>query len=97
MVARELDLPFELRPEHQGDPDEFVNFGEISRFYLGKQAQYGSIYVDGWEERGYPNLGEGLTFKGDPADYHSLAIRRGDVPAFVARYIEYRQRIHGEG
>ena len=96
MTAGEFDLPFELLPEHQGDPDEFINFGDVSRFYLRKQAQYGSLYVDGWEERGYPNLGEGLAFEGDPADYHALTIKRGDVPTFVTRYLEYRRATLGE-
>lgn len=71
------------------DTGEFVKFGEIARGRLGQQCQYASRYVDGKIE-GYPNLGEGLRFKGDPGDYHSLEIHREDVEEFVRRVEEYR-------
>lgn len=87
--------PFiELRPEHQGDPDEMVSFGDVARNYMHTQAQYDSRYIDGFDEE-YPNLGEGLTFEGDPDDYHVVRIRQGDIPKFVGRFLEYRRQILG--
>lgn len=84
---------YELAPEHQGNPDEMVNFGEVSRRYLGKQAQYGCRYVDGFDGD-YPNLGEGLHFEGSPDDYHGLQIRQGDIPTFVERYREHCRKTY---
>lgn len=34
----------------------------------------------------------GLRFRGDPRDYHSVRIHKGDVDEFVKRYKEYRQK-----
>lgn len=63
-------------------------FGDFCRSRLGQQCQYGSRYIDGRLE-GYPNLGEGLRFKGDPSDYHFVRIHRDDMDEFERRYREY--------
>lgn len=65
-------------------------FGDFCRSRLGQQCQYGSRYIDGRLE-GYPNLGEGLRFKGDPSDYHFVRIHRDDMDEFERRYKEYLQ------
>ncbi len=67
----------------------FVNFGDIARARLRQQCQYASRYVDG-KIQGYPNLGEGLRFRGTPADYHSLEIHQDDVEEFVRRVEQHR-------
>ena len=74
----------------QGDPDEFINFGDIARKYLNQQCQYASRYVGGLKDT--PDLSPGLHFKGDPGNYHSLEIRRGDVAEFINRVLEYRRQ-----
>lgn len=72
--------------------DGFVNFGDVvARGRLRQQCQYASRYVDGKIE-GYPNLGNGLRFKGDSGNYHSLRIHGDDVDEFVRRVEEYRSR-----
>ncbi len=81
----------DLLPEHQGDPDAMVSFSEIAHGYMGVQTQYGSRFTDGFKGE-YPNLGEGLTFEGDPRDYHGLTIRQGDIPTFIARFLEHRSQ-----
>ena len=73
-----------------GDPDEFINFGDIARQYLNQQCQYASWYVGGF--RNTPDLSGGLKFEGDPDEYHSLKIRRGDVAEFINRVQEYRRQ-----
>lgn len=80
------EFQIELLPEHQVDPDVFVNFGDICRCYSHTQTQYGSKYLLGVVVD-FPNLGEGLSFRGDPNNYHSLEIRCGDVPTFVSRFL----------
>lgn len=67
--------------------EDFLDFGNIVRTHLGKQAQYGVRFVDGSD--GYPKLGEGLRFQGDLLDYHTLAIHRNDVQTFLDRYQSY--------
>lgn len=52
------------------------------------QNQYASRYVDG--RHGYPNFGEGLRFKGDPEDYHSLYIHIDDYDEFHRRVKKHR-------
>jgi hypothetical protein len=69
---------------------DFVNFGDLAREQLGEQAQYASRYIDG-RIPGYPNLGHGLRFEGDPADYHDVRIHRDDVEEFVRRWISHRR------
>lgn len=66
---------------------EYVNFGEISRSKLGRQAQYGSRFVNG--SNGCPDLGEGLRFRGEVWNYHSLEIHKDDIETFVDRYHQY--------
>ena len=68
---------------------DFVNFGDMCRSRLNQQCQYGSRYVDG-RLSGYPNLGKGLRFKGDPSEYHFLKIHKDDVEEFVKRVEQYR-------
>ncbi len=73
--------------KYVADENGFVNFGDVSRGELGKQAQYGSRYVNGFRDE-YPNLGEGLRFEGNPSDYHSLRIHHEDIDEFVRRFKE---------
>ena len=73
--------------------DDYVNFGDVSRGRLGKQCQYGSQYVDGSCGRGC--LGDGLRFKGNTNDYHSLKIHKDDVERFVKRYEYYQKKVVG--
>lgn len=68
----------------------FVNFGDVAVDRCGEQCQYVSRYVDG-RISGYPALGEGLRFEGDPKDYHDLKIHRDDVSEFVRRYKDYQK------
>jgi hypothetical protein len=72
---------------------EFVPFGDVARGQLKEQCQYASRYTgtskagpSRWTDEGYPNLGQGLRFRGSSDDYHGLEIHQGDVPVFVARY-----------
>lgn len=62
----------------------YVNFGDVAVERCREQCQYASRAVDG--RHGYPNLGQGLRFIGDPRDYHSLLIHDDDVETFVARW-----------
>lgn len=54
------------------------------------QNQYASRAIDG--RHGYPNLGEGLRFQGDPCDYHMVRIHRDDYEEFHRRYHEYQKK-----
>lgn len=72
------------------DSDGFVGFGEVSRQLLGKQAQYGSRFVDGAFGE-YPKLGEGLRIVGNSDDYHNLKIHIDDINEFVKRYVAYQE------
>lgn len=73
----------------KAEDEPYESFGNIARSRLGMQAQYASRYVDGFMGE-YPNCGEGLRFKGNTDDYHSLQIHPGDVEEFVKRVIEAR-------
>lgn len=66
----------------------YAQFGDFCRSRLGQQAQYGSRYIDGRLD-GYPNLGEGLRFKGEAHDYHFVRIHRDDMDEFARRYKEH--------
>ncbi|MFA5163653.1 MAG: hypothetical protein WC441_03980 [Patescibacteria group bacterium] len=72
------------------DPEGFVRFGDIARYFLNQQSQYASRYIDGKIE-GYPNLGEGLRFKGESWNYHSVQIHKDDIAEFIKRYIEHQK------
>ena len=78
-------------PGRFGCRDDYTDFGDIAYDRCGMQCQYASRYIDGRIE-GYPNLGDGLRFTGDPRDYHSVRIHRDDVETFVTRLTEYRAR-----
>ena len=65
-------------------PHGWVRFGDVARRRCGEQAQYASRAIDG--EDGYPHLGAGLRFRGDPRDYHFVLIHADDVETFVARW-----------
>lgn len=65
-------------------PHGWVRFGDVARERCGQQAQYASRAIDG--RLGYPNLGVGLRFKGDPRDYHRVLIHADDVEEFVRRW-----------
>lgn len=80
-----IKQPFEQKPTFEADKDGFVKFGDVSRRLLGKQAQYGSRYVDGAFGE-YPKLGDGLRVKGSSDDYHNLLIHKDDIDEFVNRY-----------
>ncbi len=70
----------------------YVRFGDISRDRLGKQAQYGSRYINGGE--GYPALGKGLRLvNDDPSDYHGWYIHNDDVEESVLRYLAIGGRV----
>jgi hypothetical protein len=73
---------------------EMVDFGSVSRTYLGKQAQYASRYVQGAGVE--PFFGKNLRIDGDPNEYHSLSIHPEDVPKFVQRVLDYRTATTGE-
>ena len=71
--------------------NDFVNFGDVARKQLGQQCQYACRYTGvgpGWFPE-YPDLGQGLRFKGNIGDYHSLEIHKDDVAEFVRRYEEW--------
>ena len=88
-----IKQPFEQKPTFEADKDGFVNFGDVSRRLLGKQAQYGSRYVDGFfGVDDYPKLGEGLRVKGDSDNYHSMKIHKDDIDEFVRRYNDYQTK-----
>lgn len=70
-------------------PDGFSRFGDIAIDILEQQCQYASRYVDG-KFTGYPNLGEGLRFRGNTDDYHALLIHSEDIPKFLKRYREHQ-------
>ena len=75
----------------QFDAEGFVRFGDVARGLLSQQAQYASRYIDGTVE-GYPNLGDGLEFKGDPSNYHDVKIHKDSVEEFVRRVREYKEQ-----
>lgn len=76
------------------DKDGFVDFGEVCRDILGMQCQYGSQYVNlpytTMTER-KPYLGEGLSIKGDPNNYHFLQIHADSVREFVTRVVTHKK------
>ena len=72
--------------------NDFIPFGHMVRQRLNEQAQYASRYVNG--RSGFPALGSGLRFLGDPADYHALCIHRDDVEEFLRRVEEHRKENH---
>ncbi len=75
-------------------PDGHIDFGDVSRTFLGKQCQYGSDYINGTPEK--PNLGAGLRFNGDLVNnYHSIGIHPEDIEEFVYRYYGYLAFIWG--
>ena len=55
------------------------------------QNQYASRYIDG--RHGYPNLGEGLRFRGDIGDYHDIYIHNDDYDTFRDRVRKYREAL----
>ena len=67
-----------------GAPFGWVRFGTVARERCGEQAQYASRAIDG--RGGYPHLGAGLRFRGDPLDYHFVLIHEDDVEEFVRRW-----------
>jgi len=66
------------------DADGFVRIGEISNGWLGEQSQYVGRYFTGTID-GYPKLVEGLTYTGNPNNYHSWKLRKEDVQEFIVR------------
>ncbi len=72
------------------DENGFVHFGDVAIDLLQQQPQYASRYVEG-KISGYPNLGEGLQFQGEPADYHELRIHKDDIREFIDRVRKYKE------
>ena len=77
--------------------DPYILFGDVSRTRLGKQAQYGVDYVTGHTPKEHessciiPRMSEGLRFRGNPSDYHSLFIHKNDVEIFVERVQRWKE------
>ena len=76
--------------EEKSDEEGFVNFGEIAHGIFNQQSQYASRYIDG-AIPGWPNLGEGLRFKGSTEDYHFVRIHKDDIEEFIRRKRDYVQ------
>jgi hypothetical protein len=73
------------------DAEIYVRLGDVAVGILHGQCQYVSRYVGG--RHGSPDLGDGLRFKGDPADYHSMRIHADDVAEFVERVLAHERAI----
>ena len=72
--------------EFKADEDGFVSFGEVAGKILEGTTQQISRYADGrLEEDGFPNLGEGLRFKGKMDAYHFLRIHKDNIEEFAQR------------
>jgi hypothetical protein len=82
--------PENLASKYKADENGFVDFGDIARGELRQQSQYASRYLNGKME-GYPNLGDGLRFEGDPLNYHSLRIHKDDIAEFVQRVTSHKK------
>ncbi len=85
-IGKEVEL-IDLLPQHHGDPNDMIALGEL-RYYLNLQTQYTAMHIEGIAD--HPKLTEGLVVGGNPSNYHSLTIRRGDIAAFVSRVLEHR-------
>lgn len=68
------------------DEDGYVPFNRDRR--LG-QNQYASRFVDGRLDS--PDLGQGLRFRQDHGDYHSIRIHRDDLEEFHRRVAAFRK------
>jgi hypothetical protein len=75
--------PYKLGEDNEG----YVNFGEMARNRLGRQCQYTSRYLIGLYP--YPDISEGIRWKGSRGDYHSYRIHKDDVEEFIKRIEEY--------
>ena len=69
---------------------DYVQFGDVARRQVGEQAQYASKYLD---VRRYPEIAEGIRWKGDLTRYHDILIHKDDVEKFVERALNYRRRM----
>lgn len=75
---------------HYGErPEGYIQFGSVAGNLMNKQTQYASYCIDG-VVAGYPKLGDGLRFSGNPANYHSLGIHPDDIDEFMRRFHAYR-------
>jgi hypothetical protein len=80
-TVEEYNLP-------QSDPaNDYISFREISDS-VGMQSQYASRYLNG--SLGSTNLGEGIRYLGDTAEYHDLKIHLEDAPTFCERLRAHR-------
>jgi hypothetical protein len=69
--------------------EEYVNFDEIEKEKLpDMDIQKVHLFVDGLTV-GWPNLGNGLRFIGNPGEYHSMRIHKDDVDKFAKRLRQY--------
>ena len=75
----------------ESEDEDFVNFGDEWSKRVGSPTQYGERYILG-EIEGWPNLGKGLKFKGDPVNgYYSVKIHKDDIEEFFRRYNQYQE------
>jgi len=76
------------------DENWFVNFWDVSREILNKQAQYGVRYLFGIEiDNSYPFLWDGLRIIWNVWNYYNVKIYSDDIEEFVKRYQDYINNI----
>jgi hypothetical protein len=71
----------------QGDPD-YIPFGDVARQQLREQCQYAVRWLRD------PELGKGIRWKGNEANYHDTLIHKDDVETFVTRVQAWRKAKH---
>jgi hypothetical protein len=67
---------------------DYLRFETVILEHLNEEGQYVSRFVDG--ALGCPNLGEGLRFEGDPANFLTLKIHKDDIETFINRYKNHK-------
>jgi hypothetical protein len=74
-----------------GDPNcEYLDFGGVAHGLMGLSTDQASHFVDGIH--GFPCLGKGLRFHGDPSIPRSLRIHLDDMDEFIARFRNFLRR-----
>lgn len=73
--------------EDKNSQPDWVLFTELAKT-IPIPVRFVSRYVDG--RHGFPELGKGLRFHGDPVDYNRLFIHKGDVKCFIERVKGHR-------
>jgi hypothetical protein len=69
---------------------DYLRFETVIMERLNEEGQYVSRFVDG--ALGCPELGTGLRFKGNSAQFVTLKIHRDDVDTFIERYLDYKEQ-----